>query len=206
MPLAHSKSKEAFKANVSTLMGEVGKSPHVQSREQALAISYAIKRRGKAGGGKVAGFASGGGVFTGPIMSKVPGRTDNHPMKVKAGSYVLPADHVSSLGQGNTMAGLDKLNKAFKMGPYSGTPKIKAVRGLLRAAGGKTGNTIGKPTPINAAGGEFVIPPEKILEWMAKNGHKPNLDYGHAELDRWVVNNRKEHQKTLATLPGPAQS
>ena len=51
MPLIKSKSPEAFKSNVKTLMGEVGKSPHVQSREQALAIAYATKRRGRAMGG-----------------------------------------------------------------------------------------------------------------------------------------------------------
>ena len=47
MPLKKGSSKQAFKANVKTLMGEVGKSPHVQSRKQALAIAYAQKRRKK---------------------------------------------------------------------------------------------------------------------------------------------------------------
>jgi hypothetical protein len=45
MPLVKSKSKEAFKKNVSTLMGDVGKSPHVQSKAQALAIAYSTQRR-----------------------------------------------------------------------------------------------------------------------------------------------------------------
>ena len=47
MPLKKGKSKKAFKDNVEKLMGEVGKSPHVQSRDQALAIAYAEQRRGK---------------------------------------------------------------------------------------------------------------------------------------------------------------
>lgn len=51
MPLDHSRSESAFKSNVKTLMGEVGKSPHVQSRDQALAVAYSIKRRGKSTGG-----------------------------------------------------------------------------------------------------------------------------------------------------------
>jgi|SRR5215475_12181446 len=56
MPLEHSSSPGAFKRNVSTLMGEVGQSPHVQSRKQALAIAYATQRRGnrRADGGDVA--------------------------------------------------------------------------------------------------------------------------------------------------------
>jgi hypothetical protein len=45
MPLQRSSSPEAFKSNVRTLMGEVGKSPHVQSRKQALAIAYETQRR-----------------------------------------------------------------------------------------------------------------------------------------------------------------
>lgn len=54
MPLDKSGTKQAFKSNVKTLMGEVGKSPHVQSRKQALAIAYATKRRaGRADGGEV---------------------------------------------------------------------------------------------------------------------------------------------------------
>lgn len=52
MPLNHSKSNKAFKKNVSTLMSEVGTSPHVKDRKQALAIAYSIKR-GKAEGGTV---------------------------------------------------------------------------------------------------------------------------------------------------------
>jgi hypothetical protein len=55
MPLVSGSSPEAFRQNVSTLMGEIGKSPHVQSREQALAIAYAKQRRGRAEGGDVGG-------------------------------------------------------------------------------------------------------------------------------------------------------
>jgi hypothetical protein len=62
MPLQHSSSPGAFKSNVKTLMDEykAGTSKHVQSPQQALAISYAIKRRGKANGGKVKGYDTGG--------------------------------------------------------------------------------------------------------------------------------------------------
>jgi hypothetical protein len=40
MPLKKSASKKAFKENVETLIKEVGKSPHVQSKDQALAVAY----------------------------------------------------------------------------------------------------------------------------------------------------------------------
>lgn len=45
MPLIKSKSKAALKKNIGTLMGEVGKSPHVQSQKQALAVAYSTQRR-----------------------------------------------------------------------------------------------------------------------------------------------------------------
>lgn len=53
MPLDHSHSKSSFTNNIKTLMGEVGKSPHVQSRKQAEAIAYATERepKGRAFGG-----------------------------------------------------------------------------------------------------------------------------------------------------------
>ncbi len=47
MPLKKSPSKKAFKSNVKVLMKEVGKSPHVQSKAQALAIAYSEKKRAK---------------------------------------------------------------------------------------------------------------------------------------------------------------
>ncbi len=45
MPLIHRATKAALKTNTRRLMGEVGKSPHVQSRAQAVAIAYETQRR-----------------------------------------------------------------------------------------------------------------------------------------------------------------
>lgn len=231
MPLIKSSSDDAFKSNVKTLMGEVGKSPHVQSREQALAIAYATKRRGKAFGGGLGGgmtkapssnpswqtrTAAREMLHSGPIMSMVPGRTDKHPMKVAGGSYVFTADHVSHLGQNNTVAGFNKLNKMFKMGPYDsgaampikhgpGAPRAPKLAGVADVGGGR-GIHGGAPVEIITAGGEFVVPPHKILEWQHRNGFPPNLDEGHAALDKWQTSTRKEHRATLAKLPGPAKS
>lgn len=54
----------------------------------------------------------------GLLRSNVPGRTDKLPINVPAGSYVIPADTVSALGQGNTEAGSTILSKMFNRGPY----------------------------------------------------------------------------------------
>ena len=192
MPLNKSSSQEAFKSNVKTLMGEVGKSPHVQTRAQALAIAYATKRRAR---------AEGGGIHVGPIVSEVPGRTDDHPMDVAAGSYVIPAEAVSNLGENNTAAGLAKLKEMV-----SGTPEairkafgVKLTLGFARG-GRAEQDGVGQPVPINAAGGEYVIPPEIVS--IIGSG---SVTRGHKLLDAWVMNRRKHHIKTLQKLPPPAK-
>lgn len=220
MPLIHSKSEPAFRQNVKTLMHEekAGTSKHVQSPQQALAIAYELKRRGRAMGGPNAGVqqqpwyvrqeARGLSHPGGPIMSAVPGRTDRHPLNVPAGSYVLPADHVSSLGQGNTQAGMKILNNMFSQGPYGmAMPSIKRGAGAPRPPkamsdrGGARGENASGEVPIMAAGGEYIIPPQVV----ARIGDG-DIKRGHAILDKWVVENRKKHVQTLKKLPGPAKA
>lgn len=139
------------------------------------------------------------------LHSSVPGRTDKLPISVAGGSYVLPADHVAALGQGNSLAGANIVNKMFRMGPYGSTatplrgskvsvPHLNLTPKVAKAGGGGAG---ANPTPIIAAGGEIVIPPDKIT---ARFG---NLDHGHKALDQWVVDTRKQHVKTLRHLKPP---
>lgn len=197
MPLIKSSSKPAFKKNVETLMNDVGKSPHVQSRQQALAIAYETKRRNR---------AEGGPVFEGPIVSEVPGRTDEHPMAVGAGSYVLPAEHISHLGENNTLAGLAHLKKIGAHGirkmahSAPGAPAIIAKH-RRRAAGGRTQQApTGHPIEINAAGGEHVMPPEDVK--IVGDG---DVMLGHALLDNLVMKQRTKHIDTLKSLKPPAK-
>jgi hypothetical protein len=145
-------------------------------------------------------FADGG-----LIDSSIPGRTDKIPMKVPPGSYVLPADIPSALGQGNTKAGSDVLKKMFTHSAYGLDPmKSKAQKfhfdsfpsiGRSHTEGGKTGDDHAK---IVAAGGEFVIHPDVVKE--IGNG---DVNKGHKVLDRFVLHTRKQHIKTLRGLKGP---
>lgn len=189
MPLIKSNSEEAFKKNVGTLMGDIGKSPHVGSQKQALAIAYATRRRAR---------AEGGGVHIGPISSTVPGRTDDHPIDVASGSYVVPAECVSNLGENNTNAGMAKLDEVMNSEPNA-IRKFFGARRKARAAGGKTENNP-SPVPINAAGGEFVIPPN-IVSIIGYG----DVGHGHETLDQWVMRKRKQHIKTLRGLSPPAK-
>lgn len=160
--------------------------------DPAMALASRVKR---VTGGNVPGM----NVHTGPIVSDVGGRTDKHEIAVPSGSYVVPADLISGLGQGNTNNGMVTLSKAFpKSGPYgSAMPKMKPAR-RRRAEGGGIG--IGEPTPILAAGGEFVISPEDVA--ALGDG---DVDAGHSVLDAWVVQERKKIIDEMRKLPGPAR-
>lgn len=158
-------------------------------------------------------------LMKGPILSAVSGRTDAHKGAVPSGSYVVPADIVSGHGQGNTIAGSNVLSSMFKMGPYGvGAGQLKGAHTMPKAGtapkpmgqspfarGGSAKHDkhrhIGKPVPVNVAGGEFIIPPEKLMEKYPKM----ELDSIHKILDAWIVRERKKLRKTLKHLPGPVK-
>lgn len=115
-------------------------------------------------------------IHVGPIHSAVAGRTDHLPMNVPSGAYVIPADIVSALGEGNTMAGFEILNDMFG----------------VQAVGDDAA-----PAEIVAAGGEYVISPESIARMWR------DIDAGHKALDGFITKFRSETVKTLKKLPGP---
>lgn len=145
---------------------------------------YGLKSKARAHGGKV---------HVGPIRTKHPGRTDTEPMKVADGSYVLPSETVSHLGQNNSEAGLRVADSLFGVngsyGKSDATP---------RARGGKAEE--GKPIDCITAGGEYVIGPDKV---KAIGGG--DIDLGHKILDKFVLNQRKAHIHALASLAPPAR-
>ncbi len=141
------------------------------------------------------------------LHSSVPGRTDRLPISVAGGAYVLPADHVAALGQGNSLSGANIVSKMFKSGPYGSAPTALRGTGVKMphlnltpkapkiARGGQAGH--GKPIPIIAAGGEIVLSPEQIIKRFG------SLEKGHKALDHWVNTTRKKHIKTLRGLKPP---
>ena len=104
-------------------------------------------------------------VHKGPIHSSVAGRTDHLPMHVASGSYVIPADIISALGEGNSMAGFKVAQSIFSVkGPYDQSTGAMPYGGgdmpygqpapRKRAAGGYTSAT-GNPTAnARAAAGD----------------------------------------------------
>lgn len=112
----------------------------------------------------------------GLLHSDVPGRTDQLPTSVEPGSYVIPADVVSGLGQGNTMAG--------------GTLFARMFGTQHKAKGGSV-------VPIVAAGGEYIVPPDVIKRRWG------DLKKGHNALDKMVRKVRISVAKQMLKLPGP---
>lgn len=139
----------------------------------------------------------------GPINSGVAGRTDHLPMHVEHASYVIPADVVGHLGQGNTIAGFKVLRRTFGGMPYKGGKMPYGATGgpygePLATGGAADGDT---PTvPIVAAGGEHVLTPDEV-----RSVGDGDIDVGHKVLDEFVKRTRANAIKTLSKLPGPAK-
>jgi len=216
MPLIKSGSKAALHQNIA----EMVRAGHPQTQAVAAAYRNAREHGGRfAFGGSIPGYAPGGNVsppwfvrnearsmgHVGFIGSLVPGRTDRHHMSVAGGSYVLPADVVSSVGQGNSLAGANSLSRQFKMGPYGSAPSqihgvapphfAKAIRQKF-ADGGDAGESA--PADIVTAGGEFIVDPETV-----KRIGGGDLTHGHNILDAMVKHVRSRTVKKLKSLPGP---
>jgi len=164
MPLKKGKSQKTISSNISEMMHSG------YPQKQAVAAALNTARRSRATGGQVAK------TFVGPIHSNVAGRTDHLPMNVPSGAYVIPADIVSALGEGNTMAGFKILNDMFGIQRLGDEPA----------------------TEIVAAGGEYVISPET----SARVGGG-DMTKGHRSLDGFVKQYRAKTIKTLQKLPGP---
>lgn len=193
MPLKPGSSQEVISGNISEMVN----AGHPQ--EQAVAAALRTAKEGMKRGGRIK-------VHKGPIHSSVAGRTDHLPMHVASGSYVIPADIISAMGEGNSMAGFKVAKSIFSIpGPYGqSTGSIPYGGGSMpygqpephKAAGGET-----DAVPIVAAGGEYVIPPEDV----ARLG-KGSLDDGHKILDAFVKKMRKKTIATLQSLPGPKKN
>jgi hypothetical protein len=153
-----------------------GKNVRGQKDGGIIARGLELARRYATGG------AIGGG--TGLLHSDVPGRTDHLPLNVQPSSFVIPADTVSALGEGNTMAGSKVLDRMLRTG------RPQDPRNF--AAGGNV--------PILAAGGEYMVAPEDV----ARIGGG-NVDQGHRILNALVTQVRSGAIKRLRSLPPPSR-
>ena len=202
MPLSKGKSQKTISHNIAEMV-EAG---HPQDQAIAAALNTARKTRDLGGMSTETTTTSSGSMsnnlklHSGPIHSPVAGRTDHLPMHVHSGSYVIPADIISAMGEGNTMAGFKHMKMMFKGMPYGGSKKPYGYSSgpygqtIGRASGGDVNDAV----PIVAAGGEYVLSPDDVRK--AGDG---DLEMGHRVLDSFVRKMREQTVKTLKNLPGP---
>lgn len=148
------------------------------SQEQVRSIldrwaKYGSGRDNFRDGGSVAGSVGEGHI--GKIEGTHEGRADTRPVTLPEGGYVIPADVVAALGDGNTAAGHKKLADRFP-GKRQGRKKLKHGGGVKAVV----------------SDGEFVVSPEHI----SKIG-------GHDRLDDFVKKIRQHNIRKLASLPEP---
>jgi 8-oxo-dGTP pyrophosphatase MutT (NUDIX family) len=127
----------------------------------AVSIALDVARRKRAeGGSTVHKFHSG------PIHSSVAGRTDHLPITVESGSYVLPADSVSHIGESNTLAGFKVLRRMFGGEPYGGSSSPYGQ------SGGPYGSPVAKARggSVHRAAGILFVSPEKEVLLMRRAG------------------------------------
>lgn len=197
-------------------------------RAQAIAAALRQARQSYAPGGAIqideareGAEHRRGDFFGGFLHSGIPGRTDRIHTRVPADSYVLPADVVSALGEGNSLAGARQLiAKLFGGGPMGATGAGGPYGALIPAvhgggsgpphAPGIVGETMGpaikrggsvkgaEMVPVVLAGGEFVVPPH-----IVKSVGNGDPEKGHDEFDKFVKAVRGTTINTLKKLPGP---
>ena len=111
------------------------------------------------------------------------GRADKISMKVPKGGYVLPADVVSGLGQGNTMAGGKSLSTTFK-----------ALKMPALANGGRV-----QGADVKLSAGEYFVHPHHVA--ALGDG---DMNAGSAKLDALVQQVRGAVVQHATTAPHPA--
>lgn len=187
MPLKPGKSQEAINSNVSELVNSG------RPQKQAVAIALNTARKAMERGGS---SSKNPKVFHGPLKVAIPGRTDRLPIHVHSGSYVLPADIVSGLAEGNTEAGYEIVKRMIddqkSKGGSVGMSKKYGLNGHYH----QPRNIV----PVIVAGGEYILSPEEV-ELFGEG----DLDAGHKVLDSFVKSQRQKTIKTLRKLPGPAK-
>lgn len=143
---------------------------------------------------------------SGFLAGPTAGRADALHTAAPGGSYIIPADVVAGLGEGNSLAGAKVVDLMLRTGPW-GTPQAqgRAGRGppaaphpmAAQAKGGDVqGN--GEPVPVALSHGEFIVMPEHVTRIGGGN-----LKQGHRNLDAWVQLERKNQIKKLKGLPPP---
>ena len=154
---------------------------HAMKISPGVLSSYGLAR-----GGNVRGPGSRGGMSrlmrgSGLVRGAMPGRSDAIEADLPKGGYVIPADVVSGMGEGNTAAG------------------AAGLRGMISRAAPGFANGGSVPTArVRVSSGEFYVHPHHVA---ALGGG--DLNRGSAMLDSIVKTQRGNTAKSAKNLPPP---
>lgn len=130
---------------------------------------------------------------SGLLWDESGGRGDQILAKLLRGSYVLPADVVSGLGEGNTLAGAQMLANYVPEGwaaDLTGKP-------MGRAAGGRAGSG-DERIRVRLSGGEYLVSPGQLLAIGRGDARE-----GARALDAFVSAVRGRTIDAIAAMPPP---
>lgn len=128
----------------------------------------------------------------GLIHSSTPGRADLVPARLRRGSYIIPADVVSGIGEGNTLAGARLLHTTL--------PKAAemASRGEVALAAGGMADDDADDIEVRLSGGEYQVAPDQVLEIGGGD-----VSEGAKALDALVQAVRSHTKQTIDRMPPP---
>jgi len=164
------------------------------------------------------------------------GRNDKNNVNLASGSYVLPADVVAGLGEGNSLAGAKMWGSILTSMPHgiSSRPARPGGHGLPRPPAGREipgeGGVKEPPiqpgiahggraedgedtVPVVSADGELILKPEEVQAIGAhyfpagrRRTPEAELRFGHEVLDEFTKEVRGRTIAHLKKLPGPRGS
>jgi hypothetical protein len=143
------------------------------------------------------------------IESDTAGRTDRLPYNVAADSFVMPADVVSGLGQGNSLAGARIMDAILGSGAPYGAPLAGGRRGRASGGAAPAQGAPDEPAGVILAGGEYLIHRAHLerfghrLRAVGKSKAKTDLAAGHEWARDFVKKIRAETKRFLAHAPEP---
>ncbi len=203
--------------------GNIARALHIAKRDAGgftppITPGYERAEERELASAKPYGFTAGVG----------PGRLDKNDVSVGAGSYVLPADVVAGLGDGNSLAGAAVWNKILGSMPYGITPPKSAghrgppapphnpemMAGITgeHKSGLAEGGDVGE-VPIRSADGEIIVSPEDVMRLgrhyapeREHNNPKAMMRRAHKVLDGFVKHVRGKTIRHLRGLRGPVGS
>lgn len=132
----------------------------------------------------------------GLVASKTAGRADRISTGIKPNSFVIPADVVSGVGEGNTSNGAELLHKMFGLKPGT-TPYVGASPISSESVGFANGG-VAQDVPVLLSGGEYVVHPDSVKR--LGNG---DLSEGHKILHKFVTMSRQKNIQKLKRLKPP---